>query len=88
MKFTHHSEEADCFFQHCGLDACHRAAVADAGRGQHVRYAQTSDNVSNASATTTPAPSPADWTQFHRDNMQRWNPYETCLVSTMLAACR
>ncbi len=42
-------------------------------------YAQTSDNVSNASATTTPAPSPADWTQFHRDNMQRWNPYETVL---------
>jgi outer membrane protein assembly factor BamB len=23
--------------------------------------------------------SPADWTQFHRDNMQRWNPYETVL---------
>jgi len=23
------------------------------------------------------SPSPADWTQFHRDNMQRWNPYET-----------
>ena len=22
---------------------------------------------------------PADWTQFHRDNMQRWNPYETIL---------
>ncbi len=42
-------------------------------------YAQTSDNVSNASATTTPAPSPADWTQFHRDNMQRWNPDETVL---------
>ncbi len=42
-------------------------------------YAQTSDNVSNASATTTPAPSPADWTEFHRDNMQRWNPYETVL---------
>jgi outer membrane protein assembly factor BamB len=32
-------------------------------------------------------PSPADWTQFHRDNMQRWNPYETVLgvgnVSTL-----
>ena len=42
-------------------------------------YAQTSDNVSNASATTTPAPSPADWTQYLRDNMQRWNPYETVL---------
>ena len=23
--------------------------------------------------------SPADWTQFLRDNMQRWNPYETVL---------
>jgi hypothetical protein len=42
-------------------------------------YAQTTDNVSKASATTTPAPSPADWTQFHRDNMQRWNPDETVL---------
>ena len=41
--------------------------------------AQTPDNVSKASATTTPAPSPADWTQFMRDNMQRWNPYETIL---------
>ncbi len=29
--------------------------------------------------TSNPAPSPADWTQFHRDNMQRWNPYETVL---------
>jgi uncharacterized repeat protein (TIGR01451 family) len=37
--------------------------------------AQSSNNVSNASA----APSPADWTQFQRDNMQRWNPYETVL---------
>ncbi len=42
-------------------------------------YAQTSDKVSNASATTSTAPSPADWTQFLRDNMQRWNPYETIL---------
>jgi outer membrane protein assembly factor BamB len=42
-------------------------------------YAQTSDNVSKASATTTPAPSPGDWTEFMRDNMQRWNPYETVL---------
>jgi outer membrane protein assembly factor BamB len=38
-------------------------------------YGQISNEVSN-SATT---PSPADWTQFHRDNMQRWNPYETVL---------
>jgi len=27
----------------------------------------------------TSSPSLADWTQFHRDNMQRWNPYETVL---------
>jgi uncharacterized repeat protein (TIGR01451 family) len=35
-------------------------------------------------AANTPAyaqtqPSPGDWTQFHRDNMQRWNPNETAL---------
>jgi outer membrane protein assembly factor BamB len=40
-------------------------------------YAQTSNDVSNSSTTTSP--SPADWTEFHRDNMQRWNPYETVL---------
>jgi outer membrane protein assembly factor BamB len=39
-------------------------------------HAQTPDAVSNSSAAT---PSPADWTEFHRDNMQRWNPYETVL---------
>jgi outer membrane protein assembly factor BamB len=39
-------------------------------------YAQTSDEVSNITATTS---SPADWTQFLRDNMQRWNPYETAI---------
>jgi outer membrane protein assembly factor BamB len=33
----------------------------------------------NTSAQTSTTPSPADWTQFHRDNMQRWNPYETML---------
>jgi outer membrane protein assembly factor BamB len=42
-------------------------------------HAQTSDDVSNSSATTATASSPADWTQFLRDNMQRWNPYETVL---------
>jgi outer membrane protein assembly factor BamB len=41
--------------------------------------AQTSDYISDGGATTTPAPAPADWTQFHRDNMQRWNPYEALL---------
>ncbi len=55
-----YSQEADCFFQDGWLDVCHRAAVADAGRGQHSAYAQTSDNISDANATTTPAPSPAD----------------------------
>jgi outer membrane protein assembly factor BamB len=38
-------------------------------------HAQTPD-VAATSATTS---SPADWTEFHRDNMQRWNPYETAL---------
>jgi hypothetical protein len=32
-------------------------------------------NTSQAQTTS----SPADWTQFLRDNMQRWNPYETVL---------
>jgi outer membrane protein assembly factor BamB len=40
-------------------------------------HAQTFDNVFNSS--TAPVSSPADWTQFLRDNMQRWNPYETVL---------
>jgi hypothetical protein len=40
-------------------------------------HAQTSDDVSSSSAAS--ASSPADWTQFHRDNMQRWNPYETII---------
>jgi outer membrane protein assembly factor BamB len=39
--------------------------------------AQVSDNPSNSNAAT--ASSPSDWTQFLRDNMQRWNPYETVL---------
>lgn len=45
-------------------------------------HAQASDDISNAVTSTTP--SPADWTQFLRDNMQRWNPYETVLGVTML----
>ena len=44
--------------------------------GNTSAHAQTSDDVSNLTATTS---SPADWAQFHRDNMQRWNPYETAL---------
>ena len=35
--------------------------------------------VANSSAHAQNTSSPADWTQFHRDNMQRWNPYETLL---------
>ncbi|HYK36731.1 PQQ-binding-like beta-propeller repeat protein [Alloacidobacterium sp.] len=42
---------------------------------------------SKSAPAQTSNPSPADWTQFHRDNMQRWNPYETALgvnnVSTL-----
>jgi len=38
-------------------------------------YAQTPNGVPNAAATS----SPGDWTQYLRDNMQRWNPYETVL---------
>jgi outer membrane protein assembly factor BamB len=34
----------------------------------------------NSSAhAQTSSPSPGNWTQFMRDNMQRWNPYETVL---------
>ncbi len=38
--------------------------------------AQTSNTAAVTSTTTS---SPADWIEFHRDNMQRWNPYETVL---------
>jgi len=33
----------------------------------------------NTPAYAQTTSSPADWTQFLRDNMQRWNPYETVL---------
>jgi outer membrane protein assembly factor BamB len=33
----------------------------------------------NTSAQAQTTESSADWTEFHRDNMQRWNPYETVL---------
>jgi outer membrane protein assembly factor BamB len=48
-------------------------------------HAQTSNDVSNSSAA---ASSPADWTQFHRDNMQRWNPYETVLGVSSVGSLR
>ena len=79
MKFTSHSQEADCFFQDCRPDACHRAAVADAGRGQHVRVCSDVRQCFGRKRDHHPPPSPADWTQFLRDNMQRCNPYETVL---------
>ena len=41
--------------------------------------ANTSAQTSNALPSTAATSSPGDWTQFHRDNMQRWNPYETVL---------
>src|ERR1700722_17900147 len=34
---------------------------------------------SPANAQTSTTDTSPDWTQFHRDNMQRWNPYETAL---------
>ena len=40
-------------------------------------HAQMFNDVSSSSAVA--ASSPADWTQLLRDNMQRWNPYETVL---------
>ncbi len=33
----------------------------------------------SARAQTSATPSPADWTEFHRDNMQRWNQDEDLL---------
>jgi eukaryotic-like serine/threonine-protein kinase len=45
--------------------------------GNTPAHGQTSDDVSSSS--TVAASSPADWTQFLRDNMQRWNPYETAI---------
>jgi uncharacterized repeat protein (TIGR01451 family) len=41
----------------------------------------------NTSQAQTPS-SPADWTQFHRDNMQRWNPYETVLGVSNVGSLR
>jgi hypothetical protein len=35
--------------------------------------------IATTSAHAQTTSSPADWTQFHRDNMQRWNPYETTI---------
>jgi uncharacterized repeat protein (TIGR01451 family) len=35
-------------------------------------HAQTSDSLSSTASSSA-----ADWVEFHRDNMRRWNPYET-----------
>jgi outer membrane protein assembly factor BamB len=40
--------------------------------GNTSEYAQTSDNLSSTASSSA-----ADWVEFHRDNMMRWNPYET-----------
>jgi outer membrane protein assembly factor BamB len=60
--------------------ACHMLAIAPLwlmlAAANLSAHGQTSDDISNSAAA---APSPADWTQFLRDNMQRWNPYETVL---------
>ena len=50
--------------------------LAAAGRPA---LAQMPDEASMPSASAGTTSSPADWTEFHRDNMQRWNPYETVL---------
>src|SRR5580704_17776291 len=42
-------------------------------------HAQTSDDAVPSSTSARTTSSPSDWTQFLRDNMQRWNPYETML---------
>jgi len=42
-------------------------------------HAQASEVVPNSSTSATTTSSAADWTEFMRDNMQRWNPYETVL---------
>src|SRR5215467_12342231 len=40
-------------------------------------YGQNSENASNSD--TGAASPPADWPQFHLNNMQRWNTYEALL---------
>jgi len=39
-------------------------------------HAQSSDVVSNSA---TASPSSVNWMQLLRDNMQRWNPFETAI---------
>jgi uncharacterized repeat protein (TIGR01451 family) len=79
MKFTHTQRKQTASFRMVGSMLAIAPLWLMLAAANTSAYAETSDNVSKASATTTPAPSPADWTQFHRDNMQRWNPDETVL---------
>jgi outer membrane protein assembly factor BamB len=66
MKFTHTSRKQTASFSIAG------SMLAIAPLWLILAAANTS-----AQAQTTE--SSADWTQFLRDNMQRWNPYETVL---------
>ncbi len=79
MKFTHTQRKQTASFRMVGSMLAIAPLWLMLAAANTSAYAQTPDNISNASATTTPAPSPADWTQYHRDNMQRWNPDETVL---------
>ncbi len=78
MKFTHTQGKQTASFRMTGLMLAIAPLWLMLAAANTSAYAQTSDNVSNSTAATT-NPSLADWTQFHRDNMQRWNPYETVL---------
>jgi hypothetical protein len=42
-------------------------------------YAQAQTSADVSSATAGAAPAPSNWTQFREDNMQRWNSNETAL---------
>ena len=46
---------------------------------QKYAYAQTSESAALSTPAASTAPLASDWTGFHRDNMQRWNPHETAL---------
>ena len=77
MKFplcvTHRRQTA--FFRIVGLMLAITLWLMQSAANTYA-YAQTSADVSSAAASTS---SPADWTEFHRDNMQRWNLNETVL---------
>jgi outer membrane protein assembly factor BamB len=74
MKFTLTQRKQTASFRIAGLMLAPLWLMLAAANTS--AYAQTSDT---AAATSTTTSSSADWTEFHRDNMQRWNPYETVL---------